>query len=434
MPNVNQQIKIIIDFQTNLNKMNKAISTLDKLKAAQLMTNKEYKKGMDNLKQSDPQWFKLSTKMRNYEERQKAINKAQQQARANSRRLVGAYLSLMFTGMALTRVFGGLVKSVLDVLGVGEMLKATILIVLLPALQPLSDILFNIMDFFMDLPEPVQKLIGFFVLLAAAVGVLFTIIGMMGTFWLGGFRVMAGAVSGLWTMLTGFVTWIASALGVSFGAAFAIIVGVIIAVVALVVGAIAAWKNNFLGFKDAVIGVWNSIKTYIQGFVQFFSGIWDIISGIFTLNWSKIKQGFSLMGEGIKNMFKGIANFIINIINSMVGLIISALAQLIRPIQWIWNKVPGHAKVTWYEDIMAAGAGKNLIPTFAGGGIMPYTGLAMVHAGETITPPGQSINNAPVFNINANVSSDYDVRRLADQLSKYWVSDMERISKSRGII
>jgi hypothetical protein len=140
------------------------------------------------------------------------------------------------------------------------------------------------------------------------------------------------------------------------------------------------------------------------------------------------------MGEGIVNIFKGVANLIININNMMISLIISAFAQVVRVAQWIWNLIPGHKDVTWYQDIMAMGAGKNLIPTFATGGVMPYTGLAMVHAGETITPAGQGINSSPVFNINASISNDYDVRRLAEQLNKYWTSDMERISKGRGMI
>jgi phage-related protein len=434
LPDINQQINIIATFQSKLSGMNKAINTLNKLKEAHGLTNKKYQEEINLLKKSDPLMFKMAKKMKIYEERQKKINKAQQEGSSNARRMTGAYMSVMFTGMALTRVFGGLVKSVLDVLGVSEMLNATILVVLLPALEPLSNILFGIMDFFMNLPEPVQKVIGGFVLLAAVIGVLMTVFGTLGIFFLNGIKAFGGIINWFWGLLSGFVTWVATALGVSFGAAFAIIAAIIVAVIALVVGAIAAWKNNFLGFKDAVIGVWNAIKSIIQGFVQFFKGIWDIIAGIFTGNFDRIKQGFGLVGEGIKNVFKGIANFIINIINALVGLIISALAQLIRAIQWVWNLIPGHKNVTWYQDIMALGAGKGLIPTFQQGGVMPYTGLAMVHAGETITPAGQSINNAPVFNITANVSSDYDVRRLADQLSKYWVNDMERISKSRGMI
>jgi hypothetical protein len=256
---------------------------------------------------------------------------------------------------------------------------------------------------------------------------------MFGTFAVGGFKIVASAVSGLWGVLSGFVSWVAGALGVTFGAAFAIIAAIIVAVIALVVGAIQAWKNNFLGFKDAVIGIWTAIKTIIQGFVDFFKGIWDIIAGIFTGNFDRIKEGFGKVGEGIKGVFKGIANFVINIINTLVSLIISALAQLVRPIQWIWNKIPGHAKVTWYEDIMASGANKGLIPTFAKGGVMPYTGLAMLHAGETITPAGQNINNTPTFNITVN-GANMNARDLADQLSRYWTTDFERISKARGII
>jgi hypothetical protein len=286
----------------------------------------------------------------------------------------------------------------------------------------------------MNLPEPIQFVIGLFVIIAAALGMLFTAIGMFGTFAVGGFSVISGAVASLWGVIAGFVSWVAVALGVGFGVAFAIVAAIIIAVIALVVGAIEAWKNNFLGFKDAVIGIWEAIKTIVMGFVSFFVGIWDVITGIFTGNFDLIKQGFGKMGDGIVGIFKGVANLVINIVNALVGLIVSALAQLIRPIQWIWNMIPGHAKVTWYEDIMSAGAGKNLIPSFATGGVMPYTGLAMLHAGETITPAGQGINSAPTFNITTNVSNDYDVRRLADDLSKYWVQDMERMSKSRGIV
>jgi hypothetical protein len=47
---------------------------------------------------------------------------------------------------------------------------------------------------------------------------------------------------------------------------------------------------------------------------------------------------------------------------------------------------------------------------------------------------GQSINSSPTFNISANISSSYDVRQLATELNKYWTSDMERISKQRGMI
>jgi hypothetical protein len=39
---------------------------------------------------------------------------------------------------------------------------------------------------------------------------------------------------------------------------------------------------------------------------------------------------------------------------------------------------------------------------------------------------------APIITVNATVSSDYDVRKLAGELNKYWSADMDRISKSRN--
>jgi hypothetical protein len=73
---------------------------------------------------------------------------------------------------------------------------------------------------------------------------------------------------------------------------------------------------------------------------------------------------------------------------------------------------------------------------FASGGIVPGSSNQAVpiiaHGGETILPAGQGINI--VFNINATISNDYDVRKLATELNKYWTSDFERISKARGMI
>jgi len=441
MPEVIQQIKIIASFQSDISGMKKAINSLEKMRASGAISQSTFEEWNKNLEEQNSGLYDTARGMMAYEQKQRELNKKQQEAKSGARKLTGAYLSLMFTGMALTRVFGGMVKSVLDVLGIGEMLSATILVVLLPALEPVAEILYAIMDFFMNLPEPIQKIIGFIVLIAAAIGIVMTVVGMFLTFFSGGWAIIGKAVVWLWGLFTGFVGWVAGALGVSFGAALAIIIGIIVLVIAIVVGAIDAWKNNFLGFKDAVIGVWSAIKTYIMGFVQFFTGIWDIIAGVFTGNTDKIKQGFGLMGEGIKNIFKGIANFVINIINTLVSLVLVTIAELIRGLEWAWNKIPG-VHTTIYKDIMAAGAGKNLIPTFQQGGVMPYTGLAMVHAGETITPKGESmssgeittINNSPTFNITANVSNEYDVRKLATELNKYWTSDMERISKARGMI
>lgn len=453
MPEINQQIKVIIEFQTKTAGMKTAIKKIQEMREAGQITGAETQRLNGELSALDEESYNAAQGMLKYEKKQKKANEAQRNATRTSGRMTGAYLSLMFTGMALTRVFGGMVKSVLDTLGVTEMFQATLLVVLLPAMEMILPFLFWLMDWFMNLPEPVQKVIGIIVILIAIIGGILTVIGMVGTFMAGGFGLIGpilqtigsvfmwfvnliwGAIMWVWTgVLAPFIGWVATALGVGFGTAAAIILAVIAAITAIIFGAIEAWKNNFLGFKDAVIGIWESVKQIFTGLGQFFSGVWSVIVGIFTGNFDKIKQGFSKMGEGIKNIFIGIANYVINTMNQLVSLLISSLAQIVRAIQWVWNLIPGHKKATWYQDIMAMGANKQLIPSFAEGGVMPHTGLAMVHKGETITPAGQNINTAPTINIQASISNDYDVRRLADQLSKYWVNDMERVSKGRGLI
>jgi phage-related protein len=306
----------------------------------------------------------------------------------------------------------------------------------------------NIISAIMDLDPAVQGVIGAFVLFAASFGWILSLLGGLKQLSMG-WTVFSKVVTGvwgviskgftaLWGVMSTFITWVAGALGVSFGAALAIIVGVIALIVAVVLGAIDAWKNNFLGFKDAVKGVWEAIKTYIDGFVTFWKGVWDVIVGIFTLNGDKISSGFTKMGEGIKNMFRGVGNFVINIFNGILSLIIATLAQVVRLAQWVWNKIPGHEKVSWYEDIISAGSGKQLIPSFKTGGIMENTGLAYLHAGEQVIPKNEvgsnsSVNFAPVININAstNASASDISRTVSEELNRQWASKFQRSTTVR---
>ena len=46
----------------------------------------------------------------------------------------------------------------------------------------------------------------------------------------------------------------------------------------------------------------------------------------------------------------------------------------------------------------------------------------MLHKGETVVPTTQGGGFSPTVNINANIASDYDVRRLAEELKRYWVT------------
>jgi hypothetical protein len=386
-------------------------------------------------------------------------------ATTKTRRFKFEYLSLLFAGMALDRAFSGLLRTQLELFGVTEMMSSTWTVVLLPVMEVLTPILYKLMEVFMNLPDPVKAAVGAFVLVGAALGKIMASIGqvmlfMMGLklIWPGAYKAILAATktfgstlvklftqpltlirtafTSLWGAIIAGIQGVATFLGVSFGAAVAIVAGIILAITAIIFGAIAAWKNNFLGFKDAIIGIWTSIKTFIMGFFDFLKGAWDILIGIFTLNGDKIKQGFSKIVEGIKNMFKGLGNFLISIFNGLVSLVIASLAQIIRAIQYIWNKIPGHKDVTWYEDIMNWGKNVKLIPSFKTGGIMPETGLALIHAGEEIIPRNQVNSNsstfAPVVNVYAgggNVNANDIARQVSETLNKEWSYKFQRMNR-----
>ena len=69
-----------------------------------------------------------------------------------------------------------------------------------------------------------------------------------------------------------------------------------------------------------------------------------------------------------------------------------------------------------FDACLAAGNGWNwdtasCIPSFASGGTMPHSGLAYLHAGETVTPADQSskgdiIINNPTFQISGRTDRE----------------------------
>ena len=82
------------------------------------------------------------------------------------------YLGIMFAGMAIYRTFGGLIRKQMELFGVSEMLSASWTVVLLPVMERLSDILYPLLEAFMDLPEGVKLAIGIFVILVAVIGLI----------------------------------------------------------------------------------------------------------------------------------------------------------------------------------------------------------------------------------------------------------------------
>ena len=292
----------------------------------------------------------------------------------NLRRFKFEWLSVMFAGMALTRVFGGLIRAQFQVFGVSDLLSSMWTIVMLPVMEAILPIILKLTEFFMNLPEGVKFAIGIFIILAGIFGVIMLVVGQV-----------VLAVGG-----------IAIIFGVTAGVAAAAMAGIILAVIALIVIivlVVVAFKKNWINIWDFIkfltFGSLIFIKAAFMGIVKTFKFVfWDAPKKIITGLWNFIKNIFSKIGKLVSG--------------SIIG----------KGFKFIGG----------------------LLGSFQTGGVVPQTGPYLLHQGETVVPTNQGGGlGAPInISVNANVSSDYDVRRIADELKRRWVNDFERLSQGRG--
>lgn len=289
------------------------------------------------------------------------------------------FLSVMFFGMAMQRIFAGLLRPAFESAGIFEIIGLILQDLFLPVALLLLDPLLAVMDFFSNLPEPVKEFVGVLILVIAAVAGIIMFVGI--------FMLAAAGIAPLLTMI-----------GITGLVAFGWLIVIILAVAVLVYVLIKHWDKIVPFFKKIIDYIVKEWKLFIENIKH----IMGMVVGIVTGNWDKVKEHFFGIIDNIKQKWKGLINVI-----SM------PLIGIGKGIGWLKEKLFGG---------------------FQFGGVVNRTGPYMLHKGETVTPSGGGGNISPTIIVNASVSSDYDVRRLAAELSKYWTTDYERMSKGRSIV
>lgn len=292
-----------------------------------------------------------------------------------------AWLSVMFAGMALNRVFGGLIRSQLELFGITELFAATLTLVMLPIMETLLPLFLKLSEIFINLPEGVKLSIGVFIILGFIFGTILLILGQLALA-IGGFML-------LWPRLGTVASAVTGALAGSLG----IILAIIAVIVIVAIGMFLAWKNNFLGMKQVVDNFISGIKQQFNGLIQIVNGILSIIKGIFLGDFELIKEGIMSILTGLWNFtiggFKAVGNFILGV---FIG-IIQIIFNLIKIIADAWNK--------FFDIFERFGGlpGRNLfappkLPGFQHGGIVPGrlgTPVPIIaHAGERIIPTNRA--------------------------------------------
>jgi len=224
-------------------------------------------------------------------------------------------LSLMFAGMAVSRVMEGLVSPAMESAGVFDVFSQTLEIFFLPAAMLVLDAVLAMQDFFLGLPKPIQKAISLFALAGIIIAKAAIVMGMI--------EMNAGAAGDFlkWLGLRNvglaekFKSTAATAKKAAMKMGSAIYgalgpVGLILGAIILVVAAFAlAWNNNFLGIRQKVgkfikwIG--NNLPTIVRFFVPIL-GVIDLvimaINRLFGKDIDTLGSKFEGIGENIADM------------------------------------------------------------------------------------------------------------------------------------
>lgn len=142
-----------------------------------------------------------------------------------------------------------------------------------------------------------------------------------------------------------------------------------------------------------LIGIIILIATKTTWFQTLWKNIWGKIGDPVKATWAWIKKTTSTFINWISGVFKDLPKKIGNAFKSLARIITAPYRAAFRGIAAAWNNTVGRLSFTipsWVPGIGGAGFSMPKIPSLAVGGDVLKSGLAMIHAGERITPAAKA--------------------------------------------
>jgi len=396
-------------------------------------------------------------------------------------------LSVMFFGMAINRMFMGMLQPAMQAAGVFEIFSAILELAFLPVALMVLDPLLGFMDWFLGLPEPVQTAIGVLFLFLGVIGMILTTIGVL-VLGLEGLAMAFGPLLGASAAgATGMGAFSGASLllgkiigGIigTFKFLASLLTGPVIAAIVLLYG---AWVHNAEGISRAVGKLWNTIQSIfgniigvIQGFIDLFTALvegdatkaFEALRNIGKHTVGAIIDAFVGLPTALFDVFwqieYGIGKFVVNIVKTVFELGVKIMDALARGIASAYGHVKeALRRIPVIGPLIVGGmeAGETIVGAVGGvlqtvgtqvgglfrglfgglfgfqyGGIVTKPTLALVgeRGPEAIVPLGSpaaaTTTISPTYIINATVSSDIDIRALAEKLNDLLVSDYRRLT------
>lgn len=226
-------------------------------------------------------------------------------------------LGVIFFSMYLQNVFKGWLQPAMEAFGMFELFSNMLLVVFLPIIEQIFPYFEGFITYMMDLEDSSKKLIGTFAVFGL---VLSTIVLWIAKFAIGlgviGDMIGIGGISGAFK---GFFSIVSRG--------FAAILGIgaltLAIITAIIIGAVLAWRENFLGFKTWFGLIWEGIKNQFEGVI-------NIIKGLFSAFFALISGDTEAFWDGIKLAFSGFIQFVKGWYQHLIGIFMSLVISIVR--------------------------------------------------------------------------------------------------------
>lgn len=220
-------------------------------------------------------------------------------------------------------------------------------------------------------------------------------------------------------------------------------IGALITVIGAIIAALVALWNTNEGFRNAVLDIWESIKSaidnanavidaFVQGVINGIKSMWTNVTNTFVNLWHSITNTVGNIKDSIVNGFTSAIDFIKSLpskaiewgkdfINGLIKGITSKITALVDSVKGIGEKIrsflhfsrPDEGPLRDYEnwmpdmiDGMAAGIRKNAYKL--------ENAVAGMAGGMNVNLGGGKAGSSNTFSIVVNPSAGMDEQRLAD--------------------
>lgn len=278
----------------------------------------------------------------------------------------------------------------------------TIMEIVQPWLEKLSDAISKVKDWWDNLDPSMQENIVTIGLVLAAIGPVISILGKV--------------VGGIGSVIS-FIGFLMSPMGL------------VVAAIAAIIAIIAVLSQNWDQIKDKTKQVWDQIKNFINNSCDSVKQKWDGITGWFQSKWDGIAQSVSTLKDKITQPFREAWNGIQRLFSGTISLPHIKLPHFsisgsLNPLNWLKQGTP-NISVQWYRKAMEHPYTFNQ-PTLIGVGeagseTVVGTDWLKKHTGGTTVTNNIQITQLPGESVDALAERvSQKIQFKAERMAKAW--------------